>query len=95
MHNIYHLTKTCFTDDMKITKIVSLFRSGYNNTFNNNRDASFFPHFSEILEKLSGNRFSGFIEKISNLQYGFHNKLSTSLALIELVEVLTTRIHNK
>ena len=91
-------TKGVFPDKMKIAKIVPLFKSGDDNTFNNYRPVFLLPQFSKILEKLFDKRLSAFVEKnciLTDSQYGFRNKISTSLALIELVEKLTASIDSK
>ena len=53
------------------------------------------PQFSQILEKLFCKRLTNFIENnclISDSQYGFRAKRSTSLAIFDLVEELTTAL---
>ena len=59
---------------------------------------SLLPQFSKILEKLFDVRLKKFIDKyqlLSNSQYGFRSNMSTSLALIDLVEELSSNIDNK
>lgn len=53
--------------------------------------------FSKILEKLFEIRLSSFIKKhklINEHQYGFQENRSTEMAVIELVEKLTSAIEN-
>ena len=45
-------TKGVFPDEVMIAKVVPLFKSGDDNTFNNYRPVSLLPQFSKILEKL-------------------------------------------
>ena len=55
------------------------------------------PQFSKIIEKIF-NTLDSFIEKyniLSGNQYGFRTKHSPSLALIELLENLSTSIDSK
>ena len=83
---------------MKIAKIVPLFKSGDDCTFTNYRPVSLLPQFSKILEKLFYKRLTDFVEKgniLSDSQYGFRNARSTSMALVDLVEKLSTAIDNK
>ena len=78
---------------MKVAKLVPLFKLGDDNAFNNYRPVSLLPQFSKILEKLFDRRLSAFVEKsaiLTDSQYGFRSKRSNSLALIELIEKLTT-----
>ena len=53
--------------------------------------------FSEIIEKLVYNRQLDFIHIhniLSNNQYGFRKRISTPMALIELIENISTSIDN-
>ncbi len=62
------------------------------------RPVSLLPQFSKILEKLFCKRLTKFIEHhniISNTQYGFRDNHSTSLALIDLIDELSTSIDCK
>ena len=56
-----------FPDKMKIARVIPLFKSGDDSTFNNYRPVSLPPQFSKILEKLFDNRLSAFIEKYNIL----------------------------
>ena len=81
-----------FPELMKIAKVVPLFKSGKNNVFTNYRPVSLLPQFSKILEKLFNRRLEKFLDKnkiLSNTQYGFRENMSTSLALMELIEDVT------
>ena len=84
-------------DLMKISKIVPLFKSGEKNDFTNYRPVALLPQFSKILEKLFCKRLTKFIEKyklISDSQYGFRSNRSTSLAILDLIEELTSASDN-
>ena len=85
-------------DNMKIAKVVPLYKSGSKNVFNNYRPVSLLPQFSKILEKLFNNRLDSFITKydiLSKSQYGFRSNRSTSMALVELLEKITNSIDDK
>ena len=87
-----------FPSELKIEKIVPIFKSGDDCTFTNNRPVSPLPQFSKILEKLFDKRLTDFVEKgniLNDSQYGFRNARSTSMALVDLVEKLYTAIDNK
>ena len=87
-----------FPDRMKVAKVIPLYKSGEKNVFTNYRPVSLLPQFSKILEKLFNNRLDNFVEKYNLLnesQYGFRNNRSTSLALLELIEDITTSLDNK
>ena len=57
------------------------------------------PQFSKILEKLFLTRINSFFLCANNIlsssQYGFRTKLSTSLAVMELIEEITNATDNK
>ena len=87
-----------FPDDMKIARVIPLFKAGNNNVFTNYRPVSILPQFSKILEKIFNNRLDNFIEKhkiLTDSQYGFRRNRSTSLALIELIEKITESLDSK
>ena len=87
-----------FPDKMKITKVIPLFKTGENSNFTDYRPVSLLPQFSKILEKLFDVRLKKCIDKyqlLSNSQDGFRNNMSISLALVDLVEELSSNIDNK
>ena len=87
-----------FPDNMKIAKVIPLFKSGDKNVFTNYRPVSLLPQFSKILEKLFNKRLDNFIEKYKLLiesQYGFRSKRSTALAILELLEEITNASVNR
>jgi hypothetical protein len=82
-------------DMMKISKVIPLFKAGDKSTFTNYRPVALLPQFSKILEKLFCKRLTKFIENhnlLSECQYGFRPKRSTSLAILDLVEELTNAL---
>ena len=82
-------------NNMKIAKIIPLFKNGDKSVFTNYRPVALLPQFSKILEKLFCKRLNEFIDKhdlIVNSQYGFRANRSTSSALLELVEDITTAL---
>ena len=87
-----------FPDDMKIARVISLYKTREKNLFTNYRPVTLLPQFSKILEKIYYSRLDKFISKhdiLSNSQYGFRQNMSTNLALLELVEELTSSIDKK
>ena len=92
------LSSGIFPDLMKVAKVVPLFKSGQNNVFTNYRPVSLLPQFSKILEKLFNKRLDKFLSKcniLSENQYGFREKRSTAMALMQLVEDITQSIDNR
>ena len=87
-----------FPDEMKIGKVVPIFKAGEKNNFSNYRPISILPQFSKVLEKLFCNRLDNFLDKCNILnenQYGFRSNRSTSYALLELMEKITDSIDKK
>ena len=89
------LTQGVFPDQMKVAKVVPLFKSGRRDIVSNYRPVSILPQFSKILEKVFHRRLESFIERshiLNDCQYGFRKNSSTSLALIDFVENITDAI---
>ena len=87
-----------FPNEMKIAKVVPIYKGGDKTIFTNYRPISLLSQLSKILEKLFMNRLDKFIDKCNILnkgQYGFCTNMSTSFALIELVEEITKSTDNK
>jgi hypothetical protein len=87
-----------FPNTMKTAKVIPIFKSGDSHQFTNYRPISLLSQFSKILEKLFVERLDNFIEKhhlLSDHQYGFRCNMSTSMAVMELVEGISTAIDNR
>ena len=84
--NLSFITGT-FPSDLKTAKVIPIYKSKDNTTFENYRPISLLPCFSKIIERLVYNRLYSYV-KLNNIlnpsQYGFQSKLSTELAIIEL-----------
>ena len=78
--------------DIKIAKVVPLFKSGTKNKINNYRPISILPYFSKYFEKAMHNRLTDYLTKFSLLsarQYGFQKGLSTFMALLDMQGKIT------
>ena len=88
-----------FLDNMKVAKVIPLFKAGDRSVFSNYRPISLLSQFSKKkLEKLFNERLHNFINKfqlLNNCQYGFRSQMSTSHALMDLVEEITSSIDAK
>ena len=87
-----------FPDKLKIAKVIPVFKSGIKEDCSNYRPISLLPQFSKILEKLFNSRLSAFIDKnniINPSQYGFRENMSTTYALTELINEITSSLRNK
>ena len=86
-----------FPNKCKIAKVIPLYKNGDIDDFSNYRPVSLLPQFSKILEKLFNNRLKSFMKVnhiLSNNRYGFREDHSTNLAIIELIEEITSAIDN-
>ena len=91
------LQKGVFPDSMKIARVIPIFKTGDVQEFSNYRPISILPQFSKILEKIFHSRLTSFLNDKRLLyegQYGFRKKHSTSMAIVELVEEITTAMDN-
>ena len=71
------LSQGIFPDEMKIARIIPLFKSGDKQNVSNYRPISLLPQFSKILEKIFNNRLMNFLNSNNLLylrQYGFRKK---------------------
>lgn len=73
-----------FPSQMKVAKIIPIYKSKEKNDFTNYRPISLLPNFAKIFEKLVHIRLYSFLKQnhiLSNKQYGFTPKSSTIDAL--------------
>ena len=92
------LSNGVFPNNMKIAKVIPLFKSGENDIFTNYRPVSLLSQFSKILEKLVDRRLDSFFDKHKILveqQYGFRKARSTSMAITQLIEDITNANEEK
>ena len=78
------MSQGVFPDELKIAKVLPLFKAGDMNTVSNYRPISILPIFSKIYEKLIHKRLNSFFEKHNILyegQFGFRKGRSTNHAL--------------
>ena len=78
-----------FPDELKLAKIIPLFKSGDKTSITNYRPISVLSFFSKVFEKTMYNYLINFIH-INNIlydhQFGFRKSHSTNHAIISLVE---------
>ena len=80
---------------MKIARVTPSFKNGDNKEFTNYRPVSPLPQFSKIPERILHKRLMNFLgdkKVLYESQYGSRKNRSTSLAIPELVEEITTAI---
>ena len=82
-------------EQMKVARVIPLFKSGTLSLFTNYRPVSVLPAFSKFLEKIVYKRLDSFLNKYKILscnQYGFRKNHSTAYALIQLYDKLSNAI---
>ena len=87
-----------FPDDLKIAKVIPLYKSGESSLFTNYRPISLLPAFSKVFERLIYNRPHSFLEKYNILftsQYGFRKQSSTEHATLELIDSVVNVLNDK
>ena len=85
-------------NQLKIAKVVPIFKSGDKLSPDNYRPISLLPNFSKILEKIVSNRLIGFLgdhNLISEHQFGFRKGHSTIHPLMLFMNNLTSALNKK
>ena len=90
-------TEGVFPSELKIAQVLPLYKSNDPMLFNNYRPISLLPYFSKLFERLMYNRLINFIEKhklLYQYQFGFRRNHFTFMALVILLENITTALDN-
>ena len=85
-------------DELKIAKVIPVYKAGAKNEFSNYRPISILPFFSKIFEKIVYARLINYLNKLDILtpsQYGFRKKSSTYMALVDICDQITNSIDNR
>ena len=78
-----------FPDELKIAKVIPIYKSDNEQSINNYRPISVLPFFSKIFERVIANHVTDFLEEsniLNDNQFGFRRNHSISHAIICLVE---------
>ena len=92
--NLSFLTGT-FPDNLKIAKIIPIFKNDSKLSCNNYRPISLLSNISKIFEKLMYSRVYNFLDTFKclyELQFGFRSNTSTNHALISITETIREAI---
>ena len=92
------ITSGIVPKQLKIARVIPLFKSGEQDIFTNYRPVSVLPAFSKILERVMYNRLLRFLNNhniLSDNQYGFRKHHSTAYALACLYDKISSAIENK
>ena len=91
------LSQGIFPDELKKAKVIPLYKANDPMLFNNYRPISLLPLFSKVLERIMYNRILKFINKhklLYRCQFGFRKDHSTYMALIILIDKITSALDN-
>ena len=91
------ITQGVFPHELKVAKVIPLFKSNDPMVFSNYRPVSVLPLFSKILERLMYNHLLSFVNKCQLLyeyQFGFRCGHSPELALTCLVDKISNALEN-
>jgi len=83
---------------LKVAKVIPIFKSGEVDCTDNYRPISLLPIFSKILERIVCNRLSTFLDVnnlLSNCQFGFRKDHSTVHPLSQFVNFIAEKLNNK
>ena len=83
--------------ELKVARVVPLFKADDPEKFSNYRPVSILPIFSKILEKLMYKRLLDFVSNhkiLFEYQFGFREGYSTNLAMTFLIDSLVTSLNN-
>ena len=83
-----------FPDELKIARVIPLYKGDNNQLIHNYRPISILPFFSRIFEKIVFKHVLRFLDDNNILyeyQFGFRKHHSTSQAIITLVERVTKK----
>ena len=92
------ITSGIVLNQLKIERVIALFKSGVHDIFSNHRPVSILPAFSKILERVMYNRLLRFLNAfkiLSDNQYGFRKQHSTAYALACLYDTISCETENK
>ena len=87
-----------FPNNLKIAKVIPIFKSGDSEIPTNYRPISVLTYFSKIFEKVLYGKLNDYFTKnklLSQQQYGFRNNHSTSLAITDLYANLLQNLDKK
>ena len=97
--HVFNMSFNCgvFPTELKLAKVIPLYKGDSKYILSNYRPVSVLPVLSKILERLMYNRLISFINEhklLYRLQFGFRSDHSTAMALMTLVDNISSSINN-
>lgn len=90
------LENGCFPEELKLSKIIPIYKKGEHDNLNNYRPISLLSIFSKLLEKVIKERLVNFIDttfKFDKSQYGFQKRSGTLGATVDLLEYIISELN--
>lgn len=87
-----------FPDELKTAKVIALFKTGAKTDVTNYRPISLLPSSSKVFERLLHSRLYNYLNKYELLipnQYGFRHNHSTTLAVLDIQDKVTSALENR
>ena len=87
-----------FHELLKVAKVIPIYKNSSKENVENYRPVSVLPIFFKILEKLAYKRLLNYLTKnhvLYTRQFGVRDKYSTSMAMIEFLNLVTEALENK
>lgn len=87
-----------FPHELKLAKVIPVFKGGGATDIHNYRPISLLPIFSKLYERMINDRLTSFFRKydiITKEQYGFQKHKSTEQALLHIKDKIVENIENK
>ena len=94
----YVLSSGIFPEELKISKIIPIYKGGQHSDIGNYRPITISNTFSKIVEKIIKTRIVKYIQqtfKFDSYQYGFQKKSSTLDTNVDFLEYITTELDKK
>ena len=91
------VTTGVFPNELKVARVIPIFKSGDATSFSNYKPVSVLPLFSKILERLMFKRLISFVNEYGLLyqhQFGFRTDHSPNLALIYLIDKVSNALED-
>ena len=89
------LTTDIFPDNLKLAKVIPLFKKGDPTSINNYRPISLLLALSKIFKRVIYNQINNYFtlnNPYYERQYGFRSKHSTELAALDIIDTITSRM---
>lgn len=99
-HPLSDLINRCFEqgyfpEELKVARVIPVHKKGDRDSLDNYRPISILPALSKIFESLLRKRLTAFLEGnslLDNHQHGFRRGKSTTTALVQMIEFITTAL---